>query len=318
VRSEEHTSRLFTTDLARKHAFQVGVDRSPLVQSEQLPDTNFKRAIGNRILLEHRFHHIGSEVPECSPIKAGLVINLGEQYQVDRWIDGKFYHDRIQRGDFTLFPSGISYRVIWDRPIELLMVGFEPSLIEQTALELNYLGRLQFSGNCDREILPQYKLNDLLIYQIGLALKAELYAHGSIDSLYTESMVNTLLVHLLKCHSSQSNSATSTNGLPAFTLDLVLEYIHEHLAENISLAELAAIAQMSPHHFGNQFKRSIGQSPYRYIMQQRLERAQELLKNTNRSIVDIATESGFANQSHLTTLFSKHLSITPKKYRQLL
>jgi AraC family transcriptional regulator len=241
VRSEEHTSRLFTTDLARKYAFQVGVDRSPLVQSEQLPDTNFKRAIGNRILFEHRFHYIGSEVPECSPIKAGLVINLGEQYQVDRWIDGKFYHDRIQRGDFTLFPSGISYRVIWDRPIELLMLGFEPSLIEQTALELKDMGRLQFSGNYDREILPQYKLNDLLIYQIGLALKAQLYTHGSIDSLYTESMVNTLLVHLLKCHSSRFDSATSTNGLPAFTLDLVLEYIHEHLAENISLMDIESL-----------------------------------------------------------------------------
>jgi AraC family transcriptional regulator len=83
------------------------------------------------------------------------------------------------------------------------------------------------------------------------------------------------------------------------------------------LTELAAIADMGSHHFGNLFKRSTGLSPYQYIIQQRLDRAKELLKDRELSIVDIAVKSGFANQSHLTTLFRKHLSITPKRYREM-
>jgi hypothetical protein len=98
--SHRFTSRLFTTDLAQK----LVVDRSPLLQTKHLPDTHFKRAIGDsprerlrqRILLEHRFHHVVSEVPEVSTVKAGLVINLGGQYQAERWIDGKFHQHRMQ------------------------------------------------------------------------------------------------------------------------------------------------------------------------------------------------------------------------------
>jgi AraC family transcriptional regulator len=97
-------------------------------------------------------------------------------------------------------------------------------------------------------MFPQSKLPDPLIYQIGLALKNELNTNGSIDRLYTESMVNTLLIHLIKRHSCHPYSSPQlANGLTHLRLQQVLEYIHEHLTQNISLAELAAIAQMSSH-----------------------------------------------------------------------
>jgi AraC family transcriptional regulator len=217
--SHRFTSRLFTTDLVQKHS-------APLVQAEQLPDTQFKRVISDRILLEHRFHHIVNEVPETSAVKAGLVINLGGQYQAERWIDGRFHQHRMHTGDFTVFPAGILYRVAWDRPQELLMVGFDPSLIQQKILELNDCEKLQSSVKCDREFFPQHKLNDPLIYQLGLALKTELNANRSIDRIYTESLIDTLLVHLLRLCSSQPNSASSAErGLSKSQLQAVIDYI---------------------------------------------------------------------------------------------
>jgi hypothetical protein len=74
--SHRFTSQLFTTDLAHKYS-------ATLVQTDRLPDTQFKRAISDRIPLEHRFHHIAGEVPETSTLKAGLVINSGSQYQAE-------------------------------------------------------------------------------------------------------------------------------------------------------------------------------------------------------------------------------------------
>ncbi len=68
--SYQFTSDLFITDLDQKQ-----FDRSPLVQTQQLPDTKFKRVVTDRILLEHRFHQIANEVPETPIVKAGLVIN---------------------------------------------------------------------------------------------------------------------------------------------------------------------------------------------------------------------------------------------------
>jgi AraC family transcriptional regulator len=316
--SRRFTSNLFTADLRQKDEPLEIIDQLPLVQTEQLPDTHFKRAIADQILLEHRFHHIANEVPETPTVKAGLVINLGKQFQVERWLDGKFYHAPIQTGDVTVFPADISYRVAWDRPVELLMVGFEPSLIQQTILELNDSEGLHLS-TCQLEIFPQYKLHDPLIYQIGLALKNELRTNSSIKHLYIESLTNTLLVHLLRCCLSQTPTQSSlTEGLAHAKLQEILDYIHENITSGLSLTELAAIAGMGSHHFSNLFKRSTGLSPYQYIVQQRLEKARELLKNTDRSILDIAMQTGFANQSHLTTVFRKNLSITPKKYREIL
>jgi AraC family transcriptional regulator len=305
----QFTSNLFIEDLAQQNSSPAVIDQLPLIQTEKSPDTNFKRAISDRILLEHRFHHIANEVPECSVIKAGLVINIGEYYQAERWIDGKFRRDCIQRGDFTLFPAGTPYRVVWDRPVELMMIGFNPSLIQQKAWEIN--GR----NGSESEIFSRHKLNDPLIHQISLALKTELNTNECVDRLYTESLIDTLLLHLLRRSVSASDFK---QGLPPAKLQKVLNYIRENITNNLSLAELATIAQVGSHHFANLFKRSTGLSPYQYVIQQRLAKAQELLKTTNRSIVEIAIESGFANQSHLTTVFQKNLSITPKKYRDRL
>jgi AraC family transcriptional regulator len=309
--SHRFTSQLFTTDLAEKHS-------APLVQTEQSPDTKFKRAIADGILLEHRFHHIVSEVPEVSTVKAGLVINLGGQYQAERWIDGKFYQHRMQTGDFTVFPAGISYRVAWNRPQELLMVGFDPSLIQQKVLELNDFRKSQLSFNYKGEIFPQHKFNDPLIYQLGLALKIELNVNRSLDRLYIESLTDTLLIHLLRLCLSQFHSPVSfDSSLSKLELQTVLDYIHANIDRNLSLTELASVTQLGTHHFSKLFKSSTGLSPYQYVIQQRLDRATELLRNTDRSIVDIAIQTGFANQSHLTTVFRKHLAITPKKYREI-
>jgi AraC family transcriptional regulator len=136
--------------------------------------------------------------------------------------------------------------------------------------------------------------------------------------LYTESLTDTLLVHLLRLCSSQTHLASSFDrGLSKLQLQAVIDYIQANIDRNLSLTELASITQLGSHHFSNLFKISTGLSPYQYVIQQRLDRATELLKNTDRSIVDIAVQTGFANQSHLTTLFRKHLSITPKRYREM-
>jgi AraC family transcriptional regulator len=314
-----------STDLAQKQAHSVvqpasemflrldQSQKSPSILSRKSSETSFKRVVSDRILLEHRSHHIANEVPECSVIKAGLVINIGQHYQAERWIAGRFRQDCIQPGDFTVFPAGTPYRVVWDRPVELMMIGFDPLLVQQKVGELDDRWR----NDCDLEGFPRHKLNDPLIYQIALALKTELDAHGHIDRLYTESLIETLLVHLLRRCAFQPDTLVA-QGLVNSKLKEVLDYIHENITDNLSLAELAAIVQMGSHHFANLFRRSTGLSPYQYVIQQRLAKAQELLRTTDQSIVEIAIESGFANQSHLTTVFQRNLSTTPKKYRDRL
>jgi AraC family transcriptional regulator len=282
---DRFASRLFTASSAPT--------RSLLTQSEQLPDTRFKRVISEQILLEHRQHHIANEVPECPTVKAGLVINVGQPFQVDRWIDGKLHQNSIQSGDFTILPAGVDYRVAWDRPVDLFMVGFDRSLIQQTVSEFNDSEKQRIPWSDGIGLVPHHKIHDPLIYQLGMALKSQLHTDRAIDRLYTESMLNALLVHLLRCYTSPSYLAPlAIGGLPKLQLQRVIEYIHAHLSQDISLAELATIAQMGSRHFSRCFKQSTGFSPYQYLIKCRVDQAEKLLRQPHSGTGSEAWEAG--------------------------
>ncbi|MDJ0621078.1 MAG: helix-turn-helix transcriptional regulator [Calothrix sp. MO_192.B10] len=88
-----------------------------------------------------------------------------------------------------------------------------------------------------------------------------------------------------------------------------------HLDREIKLADLAQLVDMSQFHFGRLFKQSLGLSPYQYLLQQRVERAKQLLKQTDKSIMDIAFDCGFNSHSHLSRRFRQLTGMTPKAYR---
>jgi AraC family transcriptional regulator len=94
-----------------------------------------------------------------------------------------------------------------------------------------------------------------------------------------------------------------------------LDYINDHLDRDIKLADLATLLDMSQFHFSHLFKQSLDTSPYQYLLQQRVERAKQLLKQTERSIMDIALDCGFSSHSHLSKQFRQLTGITPKAYR---
>jgi AraC family transcriptional regulator len=98
-------------------------------------------------------------------------------------------------------------------------------------------------------------------------------------------------------------------------LGQVIEYIHAHLNAELSIVELARIAQTSPFHFARHFKASMGLTPHQYVIDRRIELAKWLLADRSRSIADVAYASGFATQAHLTTVFRRLVGVTPGNYR---
>ena len=95
----------------------------------------------------------------------------------------------------------------------------------------------------------------------------------------------------------------------------VKEYIEENLSEELSIANLASVALMSEFHFARIFKATTGESPHRYVIQRRIERAKVLLSVTQLAIAEIAYRVGISNQSHFTAQFRKFVGTTPKQYR---
>jgi AraC-like DNA-binding protein len=105
-------------------------------------------------------------------------------------------------------------------------------------------------------------------------------------------------------------------GLAAGALRRVREYVQVHLNESIDLSMLAAVAGLSMHHFAREFKQSAGVTPHYYLIQKRIERAQQMLAQTDLSLAEIAYAVGFSDQGHLARHFRGLLGTTPREFRR--
>ncbi|MBE9041840.1 helix-turn-helix transcriptional regulator, partial [Oscillatoriales cyanobacterium LEGE 11467] len=223
-------------------------------------------------------------------------------------VNGTWRHQHYTHGDIVIFPANEPFPTTQiDRDVELIELFLEPAMLSQTVGE---------SVAESIELVPQPKLRDPLIQQMGLALKAELEAGGSDSRLYASSMAAALSVHLLRRYSSSPTETKDyVGGLPKYKLKQAISYIHDRLDRSFTLNELAAAVQMSPHYFATLFKQSTGRTPLQYATHCRIEKAKQLLRQGEYPIVEIALQVGFTNQSHFTRVFRKYTQTTPKVYR---
>lgn len=106
-------------------------------------------------------------------------------------------------------------------------------------------------------------------------------------------------------------------GLPPRRLQRVLSHVRENIGQELAVHELAQVVSMSQYYFSKLFKTSTGITPHQYVMRQRVERAQELLRESQLALVEIASQVGFETQSHFTSVFRRLVGITPKRYREM-
>jgi len=112
------------------------------------------------------------------------------------------------------------------------------------------------------------------------------------------------------------DTISSATGRPSTVpLSAALEFMAEHLGHDISRDDIAKAAHLSPHHFSRLFKRELGMSCNDRLNQMRIERAAELLVQSDLPLARISLVCGFADQSYFTKIFRKHIGETPKAYR---
>ena len=232
-----------------------------------------------------------------------------DDFRASYWLNGHWKHVNYAKGEIAILPGTQPFpKTQIDREVPLLELFLEPTILTHAACE---------SVNSDKiELVPQWQINDPLIQQIGLALKAELET-GDIDSrLYAESMATALSAHLLRRYCSHPEKIKDyTGGLSKYKLRQAVNYINEHLDQNLTLAEIANAVRMSPNYFASLFKQSTGITPHQYVMKCRIEKAKQLLRHQELALVEICQEVGFTSQSHFTRVFRQHTKTTPKAYR---
>jgi len=105
-------------------------------------------------------------------------------------------------------------------------------------------------------------------------------------------------------------------GLSPSRLRKVTELVHAKIEDELTLEEMANAVNLSVAHFSQMFRKSTGQSPHRFVLQQRIERAKELLRKAEARVLDVAVACGFKTQQHFARVFRQICGTSPTQYRR--
>ncbi len=126
-----------------------------------------------------------------------------------------------------------------------------------------------------------------------------------------------LLVRLMQTQARELIFNDYARHLTTHRFAVVVQYIKEHLADNLSVEKLSTLACMSKATFFRVFKREFGLTPVEYIVRERLAEAKRLLRHPLASVAEVCLRAGFNNLSYFQALFKKHEGLTPGAYKKL-
>ena len=209
----------------------------------------------------------------------------------------------LRRGDLVIIPPYTEHteRSSQNHPLEYYVLGIDGiSFLSQKDRECAQVF-------CNFEHDPSiHELFRQMLYEIRTA------QYGS--QTICQHLLEILILKIIR---SQQLIPVSINSI-RMTKECaqIKEYLDSNYAEHITLDTLTGLTHMNKYYMVHSFTKYAGLSPIQYLNQTRLKRAQHLLKNTNYSISDIASSTGFSSQSYFTQIFRKNFNMTPVKYRQ--
>lgn len=231
--------------------------------------------------------------------------HIGAPVRADCWCEGARQGGWQSRGDFDLVPAGA--RGAWEdgTPADILSVRFAPGRIARAAEDLDLPAERA-------RLAPRLRARDPYVELIVWALKAEVEADLPGPALYGESLGAALAARLVSHHAAVPRPRTG--GLTPRQLRQVVDLVEAGIERELSLAELAAAAGVSVSHFTAMFRRTMGQSAHRYVVERRVLRAQALLARGRAPIAEIAAATGFAHPSHLARWMRRVSGLTPSAF----
>jgi AraC family transcriptional regulator len=165
------------------------------------------------------------------------------------------------------------------------------------------------------EFLPVTNRFDPLIFHAMTALQEEAEVGGPAGRLFAETTATLLALHLVRRYSNLAAVIPSPHPIATADLERTIEFIDAYLGAELTLEQLAKIANMPVSSFVRNFRSATRVSPHKYVVLRRIERSKQLLRSSDISIVEIAYLLGFSSQSHFSTVFKNCIGESPARFR---
>ncbi len=221
---------------------------------------------------------------------------------------------RLKKGTFFLTSGGAPYDCRWkavtSEPFQAMSVFIELPLLQRALEEV-------FGADA-----PRVRLKDLSAFT-DAALSSwmervrEELTQRHASPLLLQGIAQAVAIHLARNYAEKDTSSRSASpSLPGYKLKQITEWMAGHAAEDFNLERLAAQAGLSKFYFNRLFKAAMGVSPSRYQITLRMDEARRQLRETRKSVVEVALDIGYSNPSHFAVLFRRETGLSPSDYRR--
>ena len=224
-----------------------------------------------------------------------------------RGLSGEFTACVARPSTIMITPPGPMPELRLSTPAELLHCALNQDLTDKVSDEL---GRGAFHP------IFRIGLRNTSIQSILFMLMNELDECQASSRLYVDSLAYALATKYVLLHATSHSRRPRTPRLPPRALNRVREKIEANLDTDLSLEALSEETGYSRGHFLRMFHAATGMTPHQYVLDLRLRRAQECLRQSRSSILDVAVLCGFSSQSHMTTVFRRRFEMTPGQFRR--
>lgn len=234
----------------------------------------------------------------------------------ERDVGGAWINHQIGRGDIFVTRSKVPYEVRFTSP-----KGEEIDVISIHLAVDRFLAALEavYPGKADNVEVIDFFGRDETLAHLCFACAEMLAQRVPGKSKRVAPLIQLLAACLVeKYTNTAANKPAVSGGLPIAKLRKVEDHVHEHFAEEISVETLAEVVELSPFHFSRVFKETTGMSPLQFVTRERITRAQQLIRETSRSLIEIALNVGYTSPSHFAQVFRRVVGVTPTQFRRAL
>ncbi|PSJ43659.1 AraC family transcriptional regulator [Sphingomonas deserti] len=219
---------------------------------------------------------------------------------------------RTKSGAITVIPRGQEGRWDIDGSLEVSHVYLPDTRLQAASDQLARGQKVELLGRVAFEDQISARLLEMLSHEAGV--------QGNSSRLFVEQAVDLLCTQLVRGHSSLGALTIDMprRGLADWQVRKVTAYMREHLDEEIGLDELAGLLSLSRFHFGTAFRLATGRTPHDWLVAERMERAQNLLRDPLLNVTEIALSVGYQTPSSFTAAFRRAVGLTPSDFRRRL
>jgi AraC family transcriptional regulator len=264
--------------------------------------------------------HITEFAPSIGPLETDatpdprMVLFLNKSAFIQQFSQGRWRGIHYGKGMGFISPPGTRRRLRWNLKNQKSLTAMHLSVSQDTvesvasAIPKKYGARqnqLPDAPFLDDPVLGNFSSVAVSAIQAGL------------PDFYAQSAAQWIAAHLLLGPSANSHwhQSLAHEQITDRRIVRVLEYIEAHLDERLSLNVLAEEAAVSKFHFVTVFTKSVGATPHRHVQHLRMEAAAAMLRDTDKSVLEIALTCGFQSPSHFAATFRCHFAQSPSEYR---